>query len=71
MSAKQTTKQTEPIDPAACPLNGYSVAIQACIDVAQGTSKSRLRLEAAAMLLEHCSEPPWIDWGFVPVDDED
>lgn len=52
------------------PLNGYTAAVQAAIDVASGKSKSRLRLDAAALLFEHCSYPPWTDWGLVLVDED-
>jgi hypothetical protein len=56
---------------ATNPLHGYSVAIQTAIDVAQGKSKSRLRLDAAAMLLEVCSVPPWMQDVWVIEGDED
>lgn len=53
----------------ANPLDGYATAIAACIDVATGKSRSRLRLDAAQMLLDHCSEPPWVSWDCEPVDE--
>lgn len=53
----------------ANPLNGYTVAIQTAIDVASGKSKSRLRLDAAMILLEHCAQPPWVEWDFEQEDE--
>lgn len=58
-------------DAAENPLNGYSAAIEAVIAVASGKSRSRLRLDAAEILLRHCSAPPWVDWGIEPLDDDE
>lgn len=62
----------DPLDTtSANPLNGYSVAIQACIDVAQGKSKSRLKLDAAALLLQYTALPPWVDFQIELVDEDE
>lgn len=52
------------------PLEGYSCAIEALMDLCV-SGRDETRLEAARELLQHTSVPPTVSWDFELIEEEE
>ena len=66
----EVTKLEQAVAAEINPLEGYTVAIETMIWLAQWGESDAVRMEAAQNLLAHSAVPPTVDWG-VEFDSED